>query len=275
VIVVTLYTKKNHSPSDQAIADLEQLQSQHPHQLAVVDIETSSDLQAAFSDKVPVAQIGPYRLQSPFTLQDLKVALGAAADRTDHLTRLGDEAHSRRVERGHTFSKADRISLWLSRQYMVVISAVLILYIGLPFLAPVLAKNGAVGPANVIYKIYSPLCHQLPYRSWFLYGFQPYYPRELAGIQGVATYEEVVGTDEYNVSQARKFTGIDEQGTHRTVGIRGLMPARCSHLRLDDLVRPPVHGHRSENQTIALVFVVHLWVDTHRHRWGVTTAKLD
>ncbi len=213
MIVVTLYTKKNHSPSDQAIADLEQLQSQHPHQLAVVDIETSSDLQAAFSDKVPVAQIGPYRLQSPFTLQDLKVALGAAADRTDHLTRLGDEAHSRRVERGHTFSKADRISLWLSRQYMVVISAVLILYIGLPFLAPVLAKNGAVGPANVIYKIYSPLCHQLPYRSWFLYGFQPYYPRELAGIQGVATYEEVVGTDEYNVSQARKFTASANRAT--------------------------------------------------------------
>ncbi len=212
MIVVTLYTRKNHSPSDQAIADLKQLQSQHPHQLAVVDIETSSDLQAAFGDKVPVAQIGPYRLQSPFTLQDLKVALGAAADRSDHLTRLGDEAHSRRVERGHTFSKADRISLWLSRQYMAVISAVLILYIGLPFLAPVLAKNGAVGPANVIYKIYSPLCHQLPYRSWFLYGFQPYYPRELAGIQGVATYEEVIGTDEYNVGQARKFTGIGEQG---------------------------------------------------------------
>lgn len=212
MIVVTLYIKKNHLPSDQAIADLERLQSEHPHQLAVVDIDTISDLQEAFADNVPVAQIGPYRLQSPFSIQDLKVALGAAIDRSDHLARIGDVDHSKRVERGHNFSKTDRFSLWLSRKYMAVISIILVLYVGLPFLAPVLAKNGAVGPANVIYKIYSPLCHQLPYRSWFLYGFQPYYPRELAGIQGVATFENVIGSENYNVGQDRKFTGIEEQG---------------------------------------------------------------
>lgn len=212
MIVVTLYFRKNHPQSDQAIADLERLQSEYPHQLAVVDIDTSPDLQKTFGESVPVAQIGPYRLQSPFSIQDLKVALGAAIDRSAHLTRLGDVDHTRRVERGHNFSKADGFSLWLSRNYMAVINVILILYVGLPFLAPVLAKNGATGPANVIYKIYSPLCHQLPYRSWFLYGFQPYYPRELAGIQGVATYEEIVGSDEYAVSQARTFTGMGEQG---------------------------------------------------------------
>lgn len=212
MIVVTLYTKKNHPPSEQAIQDMELLKAEYPHQLAVVDIESDPDLAASFGGNVPVAQIGPYRLQSPFTKQDLKVALGAAIDRNDHLARVGDTHHTKRVERGHNFSKTDKFSLWLSRNYMAIISLTLLLYVGLPFLAPVLAKNGAIGAAGVIYKIYSPLCHQLPYRSWFLFGAQPYYPRELASIEGVATYEEIIGSDEYDVSRARKFTGIEDQG---------------------------------------------------------------
>lgn len=212
MIVVTLYVKKNHPPSDQAIQDLEALHKDHPHQLAVIDIQSQPDIEAAFAGIVPVAQIGPYRLQSTFTRQDLKVALGAAIDRSEHINRIGDTNHAKRVERGHKFSGTDRFSLWLSKYYMVVISVILILYVGLPFLAPVLAKGGAVGSANVIYKIYSPLCHQLPYRSWFMYGTQPYYPRELAGIEGVATYEQIIGADSLDVRNNRTFTGVEEQG---------------------------------------------------------------
>ncbi|MHB0922821.1 MAG: DUF2085 domain-containing protein [Bellilinea sp.] len=212
MIVVTLYVKRNHPASEQAKSDLEHLSKDHPHQLAVVDIQTQPDLEAAFDGMVPVAQIGPYRLQSPFTRQDLKVALGAAADRSQHLNRIGDTSHTKRVERGHHFSGTDRFSLWLSQNYMGLISLVLIFYVGLPFLAPVLAKTGAVGSARVIYTMYSPLCHQLPYRSWFLYGTQPYYPRELAGIQGVATYEEIIGADATDVGNNRKFIGVEELG---------------------------------------------------------------
>ncbi len=41
---------------------------------------------------------------------------------------------------------------------------------GLPWLAPVLMKLGMVGPARVIYALYSLLCHQLADRSFFLFG---------------------------------------------------------------------------------------------------------
>ncbi len=43
-------------------------------------------------------------------------------------------------------------------------------YVYLPFLAPVLMNAGQEGAAKVIYFIYSFLCHQLPERSYFLFG---------------------------------------------------------------------------------------------------------
>lgn len=42
--------------------------------------------------------------------------------------------------------------------------------VGLPWLAPILMKVGATGPALIIYSIYSSLCHQLANRSFFLFG---------------------------------------------------------------------------------------------------------
>jgi uncharacterized membrane protein len=58
----------------------------------------------------------------------------------------------------------------LSRHWMLLLSIALGFYAGLPFLAPVFMKWGWEIPARVIYLIYSFLCHQLPQRSFFLYG---------------------------------------------------------------------------------------------------------
>lgn len=212
MIVVTLYIKQNHAPSDQVIQDLRSLEKDYPHQLALVDVDATPELSADLSGELPVAQIGPYRLTAPITLQRLQVALGAARDRNDHLDKIGDAGHARRVERGRNISSADRFSWWLSRWYMAVIAGLLILYVGLPFLAPVFARAGATGAARLIYTVYSPLCHQLPFRSWFLWGSQPYYPRELAGIPGVATYEEFTGSSGVQVTTERKFTGVEQLG---------------------------------------------------------------
>ena len=212
MIVVTLYIKQNHAPSDQTIQDLRSLEAEYPHQLALVDVDSTPELKTALSDGVPVAQIGPYRLTAPITIQRLQVALGAARDRNDHLDKIGDTGHAKRVERGRNISSADRFSWWLSRWYMALIAGLLVLYVGLPFLAPVFARAGATGPARLIYAIYSPLCHQLPFRSWFLWGSQAYYPRELAGIPGVASYEEFTGSSGVNVTSERKFTGLEQRG---------------------------------------------------------------
>lgn len=66
--------------------------------------------------------------------------------------------------------------LWLSRKWMLVFSLVYGLYVGLPFLAPVLMKLGWEAPAKGLYFFYSFLCHQLPQRSFFFFGEQSMYP---------------------------------------------------------------------------------------------------
>jgi uncharacterized membrane protein len=73
-------------------------------------------------------------------------------------------------------------------------------------------KIGWERPARVIYKVYSPLCHQLAYRSFFLFGEQPYYPRELAGVDDLITYGQATGLLENDIQSARNFLGNEEMG---------------------------------------------------------------
>ena len=40
----------------------------------------------------------------------------------------------------------------------------------LPFLAPVAMQLGWTRIGRIIYTVYIPFCHQLPQRSWFLFG---------------------------------------------------------------------------------------------------------
>ncbi len=105
------------------------------------------------------------------------------------------------------------------------------MYIGIPFLAPIFKKVGWNTPAEVIYKIYSPLCHQWAFRSFFLFGEQAYYPHAAAKIPGVLTFEQVSGiTDLTDPSrlQARLFEGNSLLGykvalCERDVAIWGAM----------------------------------------------------
>jgi len=111
-----------------------------------------------------------------------------------------------------SISGSDRFTWWFSQRYMLVFILLIFGYVGLPFLAPVLMKTGAVGPAKVIYTIYSPLCHQLAFRSWFLFGDQPVYPLALAGVEGLNSYEDYTGLTGNNLLAARDFLGNEIMG---------------------------------------------------------------
>ncbi|HEX2978797.1 MAG TPA: glutaredoxin family protein, partial [Anaerolineaceae bacterium] len=191
MITITLFTRTSCPDCDHARADLESLQSLTPHRLVVINVDEDPVLRHSYKDVTPMAQIGPYTLRWPFTKTDLQVAVSAAQDRSQKLDAAGDEIFRGRVERGQTVTGTDRFSYWLSAHYMVLFNLVALLYVGLPMLAPVFMKVGATMPARVIYGIYSPLCHQLAFRSFFLFGEQPYYPRELAGMRGVLSYEQI------------------------------------------------------------------------------------
>ncbi len=61
------------------------------------------------------------------------------------------------------------------RHWLLSLNMLLFAYVSVPWLAPVLMKSGQVSAARAIYGIYSTQCHQLPQRSFFLYGAQPSY----------------------------------------------------------------------------------------------------
>lgn len=75
----------------------------------------------------------------------------------------------------------DKAIYGLTRHWLAVANVLLALYIGLPVLAPVLMQANLPGPANAIYTVYKPMCHQMASRSFFLFGEQYAYPRTLAG----------------------------------------------------------------------------------------------
>ncbi|MFZ6029225.1 MAG: DUF2085 domain-containing protein [Chloroflexota bacterium] len=59
---------------------------------------------------------------------------------------------------------------WLSHRWLLLLNLAFGLYVGLPFLAPIFMHIGWNGAGKVIYSLYSWLCHQLPQRSFFLFG---------------------------------------------------------------------------------------------------------
>jgi uncharacterized membrane protein len=85
--------------------------------------------------------------------------------------------------------RVNRWALGLSRRWLTTLLLVIGLYVGLPFLAPTLMHFDLPGPAKLIYTAYSPLCHQFAFRSFFLFGQQPVYPRAVADVPGLQPLE--------------------------------------------------------------------------------------
>lgn len=206
MVNVIVYTTKNDPSLGEITGWLAGIQDEYPHQLVTINIEEEQDIYQGYIGKTPVLEVGPYHLFAPFSIADIKMTLGAAQDRQKSLTNSGDIAYQKKVERGSTVTGSDRFSYWLTRNYMVLFNALLFIFVGLPFLAPVLYRAGATLPANIIYKIYSPLCHQLAFRSWFLYGEQPAYPRELAAQPGLS-FEQATGIKSSDIWGSRNFLG--------------------------------------------------------------------
>lgn len=212
MLSVLLYGRKNCHLCDVAEKELIDLREKFPHQLTIIDVDNHPDLRDKFGLEVPVVVIGPYTLKAPFTKKSLEMTLGAAIDRRRQLEDIGDRTYLKRKERSKRVSRSDRFSIWFSKHYMLVFNLFILFYVGLPFLAPVLLKTGIEKPAEIIYRLYGGLCHQLSYRSWFLFGEQPYYPREEAGLNHIHTFEEATGLDEDGVFEARNYLGSDQVG---------------------------------------------------------------
>jgi len=123
-----------------------------------------------------------------------------------------------------TLSRADRarfeswmtwfvahLMRFIGRHWLLLANLGIGLYIGLAVLAPTLAHVGRTGGARTIYTLFSPLCHQLPERSFFLFGPQYTYTRaELVALAGGELSRRYVGSAQvgYKMAICERCTGI-------------------------------------------------------------------
>ena len=212
MIQATLFISGNDPRINQIEKNLSELKSEYPHKLNIIDISLDQVLMDEFMDKQPVLDIGVFRLIRMFDKEEMRYAFTKAEERLAEAQSKGDEILIRRITEPIKLSKADRFSRWFSKHYMVLLNSFTFLYLFLAVLAPTFMKVGWERPARVIYKVYSPLCHQLAYRSFFLFGEQLYYPRTLADVEGVITYGQATGFDEQDIQSARNFLGNEEMG---------------------------------------------------------------
>jgi uncharacterized membrane protein len=97
------------------------------------------------------------------------------------------------------------------RHWLLGVNVVAALFVGLPFIAPVLLAVGLDGPANAIYAAYQLVCHQWAFRSYFLFGAQPEYgPAVLGSLVGTDAMYGFVGSPElgYKVAFCERDVAI-------------------------------------------------------------------
>ncbi len=75
------------------------------------------------------------------------------------------------TQNGRTLAiSANRLVYWLSRHWLLLFSLVIAVWVGLPWLAPLFMEMGWTRAGEAIYLLYSFQCHQMPQRSFFLFG---------------------------------------------------------------------------------------------------------
>lgn len=99
--------------------------------------------------------------------------------------------------------RANRITYWLARHWLLFINVILAIFVLLPFLPPIFMQWGLEGPARAIHILYMAFCHQFPQRSYFFFGPQTMY-----------TLEEIslVWHNVENPLILRQFIGTPEMG---------------------------------------------------------------
>lgn len=114
--------------------------------------------------------------------------------------------------------------LRISRNWVRIVIIFLAIYVSLPIVAPTLMAAGLSGPGRALYTIYSPFCHQFGFRSFYLFGDQPVYPRAIAGsnwrpyedyIAGVEQFSQFTPADEFTLDWTlanKNYPGNEEMG---------------------------------------------------------------
>lgn len=214
---VTFFTRDNCELCEEAKAELHRISQTVPLHIVEVDIRSDERLMREYGERIPVIGVDGTQFAAPIDWDELKATLIATEATSGYSQPV--TGRKRRVVIG-----MDKGILWLARHWLAVLSAFVGLYAGIPFLAPVAMEAGATGVANTIYAVYSPVCHQFAFRSWFLYGDQTAYPRARADVERMAPFETYAANEsafdgiDLNVLDsdlivaAKRFIGSDRMG---------------------------------------------------------------
>lgn len=190
MMMITLYTRPDCETCRQAETWLSQLNVAW----RTVDITTDAALSEHYDRKIPVVSCDGRELAAPFTFDELAQFVRAPA-------RLATPGFP--VKSGAPVRTADRITMWLARHWLTVINVALMIYLAVPVLAPVLMAHGFEAPARLIYKAFLFMCHELPQRSYFLYGPRLVY--SLDQLMELAQVDQLPGYPLYGAY--REFVG--------------------------------------------------------------------
>jgi uncharacterized membrane protein len=123
--------------------------------------------------------------------------------------------------------RLNRALLWFSRRWLRIALVFIGLYAALPILTPVFMRVGLTGPATVLYSLYSPFCHQFVFRSLFLFGEQPAYPRAITGTSETP-FEVYAAQDPVFIERYRfwyaQFNGGEDPGPVTTESLSDFTP---------------------------------------------------
>lgn len=183
---------------------LSSLQEKFPHQLHLVDLRRQAFFKKQ-ANEILIVRIDEKQVaysENPDTIQHALAEAHKNANAPDY----------RPVASKDRLNAREQFSLWFSRHYLALINIILALYVFLPILAPVMMKLGYEKPARTIYRLYRPLCHQLAYRSFFLFGEQATYPLVVPAGSDVLSYSQVSGNPGDNLQLASDFVGNDRVG---------------------------------------------------------------
>ena len=212
MIQATLFITEDHEDNESILSDINLVQTEYPHTLNIIYIDRDPNLLEEFKEQEPVLDVGVYRLLRSFDIEEIRFAFKKAYERLQEAQTKGNDALVNRMTEPVSMTGSDKFSRWFSKNYMVIMNSFTFLYVFLAIFAPFLMKVNWQTPAKIIYRVYSPLCHQLAYRSFFLFGEQGYYPRDLAGVDDVLSYSQASGLSEYDISAARDFIGNEFMG---------------------------------------------------------------
>ena len=136
-------------------------------------------------------------------------------------------------------ARIDHLVYGIARHWLLIFNLAVALYLAVPVAAPLLMHSGHTRAGRLVYLIYQPMCHQLPERSYFLFGQQVTYSlQELdaAGVPpGLALQERrhFIGNEHFGYKIALCQRDVAIWGTILLAGLLfGLMRRRWRPLPL-------------------------------------------